>query len=51
MSLGDRMNQFITENNLDIKLKYGVFPDRLYDSPVIYGDNSKIKVILEKSNI
>lgn len=49
MSLGDRMNQFIAENNLDIKLKYGVFPDRPYDSPIIYGDNSKIKAIMEKS--
>jgi len=50
MSLGDRMNQFIAENNLDIKLKYGVFPDRPYDSPIIYGDNSKIKAILEKKS-
>ena len=48
MSLGDRMNQFIDENKLDIKLEYGVFPDRPYDSPIIYGDNSKIKTILEK---
>lgn len=50
MSLGDRMNQFIAENNLDIKLKYGVFPDRPYDSPIIYGDNRKIKAILEKNS-
>ena len=48
MSLGDRMNQFIAEKNLDIKLKYGVFPDRPYDSPIIYGDNRKIKAIMEK---
>lgn len=51
MSLGDRMNQFISENNLDISLKYGVFPDRSYDSPVVYGDNSRIKAILEMNKM
>lgn len=46
MSLADRVEQFIKEHNLDIKLEYGVFPDRPYDSPIIYGDNNKIKTIL-----
>ena len=46
VSLGERIEQFIIENNLDVKLNYGVFPDRLYDSPIVYGDNSKIKEIL-----
>lgn len=46
VSLGDRIEQFIKDNNLDIKINYGVFPDRPYDSPVIYGDNSKIMEIM-----
>lgn len=46
MTLGERVEQFISDNNLDIKLQYGVFPDRPYDSPIIYGDNKLIKKIL-----
>lgn len=46
MSLADRVEAFIRENNLDIKLEYGAFPDRPYDSPCIYGDASKINLIL-----
>lgn len=48
--LGDRVEQFISDNNLDISLEYNVFPDRPYDSPIIYGDASKIKAIIDKSN-
>ena len=47
MTLGDRVEQFIKDNNLDVELQYGVFPDRPYDSPIIYGDNSKIKKIMK----
>ncbi|MFZ8518396.1 NAD(P)-dependent oxidoreductase, partial [Staphylococcus aureus] len=32
-SLASRVEQFISENGLDIRLKYGAFPDRPYDSP------------------
>lgn len=46
VSLADRVEQFIKDNNLKIKLDYGAFPDRPYDSPCIYGDNTKIKAIL-----
>lgn len=46
MSLGERVEQFIKDNNLGIELQYGVFPDRPYDSPLLYGDDSKIKSIL-----
>lgn len=45
MSLGERVELFVKENNLDIEIKYGVYPDRPYDSPVVYGDNTKIKSI------
>ncbi len=51
VSLGDRIDQFIKDNNLDIKINYGVFPDRPYDSPVIYGDNSKITEIMKNTNL
>ena len=43
--LADRMERFIKENNYDIKLKYGEFPDRPYDSKAIWGDNLKITKI------
>lgn len=49
VSLAERVEQFIEENGLDIKLEYGAFPDRPYDSPIVYGDANLIKVILENS--
>ena len=49
ISLADRVEQFIKEHDLDIKLEYGAFPDRPYDSPCVYGDNRKIKEILGKT--
>lgn len=48
VSLAERVELFIKENNLDIKLEYGAFPDRPYDSPCIYGDPTKINKILLK---
>lgn len=44
--LADRVERFIKENNYDIKLQYGAFPDRPYDSKAIWGDDSKIKKVL-----
>ena len=46
MSLADRVENFIKENQLDIQLEYGAFPDRPYDSPCIYGDPTKINLIM-----
>lgn len=43
--LADRVERFIKENNFDIKLKYGAFPDRPYDSKAIWGDDFKIRMI------
>ena len=48
VSLAERVEQFIKENNLDIKLEYGAFPDRAYDSPCIFGDNTKIVKIINR---
>ncbi|WP_022776081.1 NAD-dependent epimerase/dehydratase family protein [Butyrivibrio sp. AE2015] len=44
--LADRVERFIVENNYKIKLKYGAFPDRPYDSKAVWGDNSKIQEIM-----
>lgn len=44
--LADRVERFIKENNYHIKLKYGAFPDRPYDSKAIWGDDRKIQKIL-----
>lgn len=46
ISLSERVESFIRANHLNIQLDYGVFPDRPYDSPCVYGDNSKIQHIL-----
>jgi len=48
ISLAERVVQFIKDNNLDIELEYGVFPDRPYDSPCVYGDPTKINLIMKK---
>lgn len=44
--LADRVERYIKENAYDIKLQYGAFPDRPYDSKAIWGDDSKIQKIL-----
>lgn len=46
ISLAQRVESFIHEHNLDIKLEYGAFPDRAYDSPCVYGDSTRINKIL-----
>ena len=47
VSLAEQVERFIAEHNLAIKPVYGVFPDREYDSPQVYGDNTKIAKIME----
>ncbi|GEB10122.1 nucleoside-diphosphate sugar epimerase [Streptococcus equinus] len=46
--LADRVERFIKENHYNIKLKYGMFPDRPYDSKAIWGDSTKIEKIMRK---
>lgn len=46
--LADRVERFIKDNNYNIRLKYGAFPDRPYDSKAVWGDNSKIQRIILK---
>lgn len=49
ISLAEQVELFIKEHNLDIKLEYGAFPDRPYDSPCEYGDPTKINEILNNA--
>jgi dTDP-6-deoxy-L-talose 4-dehydrogenase (NAD+) len=45
VSLAEKAEGFIREHGYKIKLQYGAFPDREYDSPAVWGDNSRIKEI------
>ena len=51
VSLAEKIEGYIKENNLKIKLDYCKYPDRPYDSPIIYGDTSKINEIVANYNI
>ena len=46
VTLAEKVEEYIKENNFKIKLEYGAFPDREYDSSEIWGDDSKIKYII-----
>ena len=46
--LSERVEKFIEDNGYNIKLDYGEFPDRPYDSKAVWGNNSKITTILKK---
>lgn len=48
VSLGEMAERFIKLNGLKIKLQYGAFPDRPYDSPGVWGDATDIKAILSE---
>lgn len=50
VSLADKVNEFIEKNHYSILPDYGKFPERPYDSPAIWGDNTKINLIMEKHN-
>lgn len=50
VSLADKVNEFIEKNHYSIRPDYGKFPERPYDSPAIWGDNTKISLIMEKHN-
>ena len=49
-SLADRVERFLQEKHYKIKLDYGAFPDRPYDSPGVWGDPAKINQILGKGH-
>ena len=48
-TLADRVEAYIRDNDLDMTLEYGAFPDRPYDSPGVWGDPTRIRRILASS--
>ena len=48
VSLADKVEEFIAENNLPIALEYGAFPDRPYDSPGVWGDATVIEKVMAR---
>ena len=48
ISLAEKLEEYIKVNNLNIQLDYGKYPDRAYDSPIVYGDDKIIKDILKE---
>ena len=48
VTLAERVERFIHEEGLNIRLEYGAFPDRPYDSPGIWGDAQKITMIMDE---
>ncbi len=46
VALADKVNEFIEKNHYSIRPDYGKFPERPYDSPAIWGDNTKINKIM-----
>lgn len=48
-SLASRVERFIQANELPLRLKYGAFPDRPYDSPGIWGDATQIHTLMHES--
>jgi dTDP-6-deoxy-L-talose 4-dehydrogenase (NAD+) len=51
VSLADQLEQYIKDNNYNIELEYGAFPDRPYDSPAVWGDSTKIQSILGNTSV
>ncbi|WP_306232646.1 NAD-dependent epimerase/dehydratase family protein [Agrococcus beijingensis] len=50
VALRDQVERFIAEHQLDIQLEYGAFPDRPYDSKVVYGDATVIRELMAKQD-
>lgn len=46
ITLAERVERYIKDNDLNITLDFGAFPDRSYDSPGVWGDATKIKQIM-----
>ena len=48
VSLAEQVERYISDNGYDIKLEYGKFKDRPYDSPGVWGDPEKINKIMSE---
>lgn len=51
ISLAQRVEQFLKDKNYKIKLDYGAFPDRPYDSPGVWGDPTEIEQIMQDAGL
>ena len=49
MTLAEKVESYIKEHDFKIRLKYGAFPDRPYDSPGEWGDATLINQIMENA--
>jgi dTDP-6-deoxy-L-talose 4-dehydrogenase (NAD+) len=49
VSLAEKVEDFIKERGYSIRLDYGAFPDRPYDSPGVWGNAEKIRKIMQIS--
>ena len=49
--LSDRVERFLQENNLKIRLDYGKYPDRSYDSKAVWGDSKRIDEIMKNRKV
>lgn len=45
--LGERVERYINDYGLNIKLQYGIYPTRAYDSKAVWGNNEKIEKIMK----
>lgn len=50
ISLGEMIESYIEDLNLNINLNYGVYPERAYDSPAIWGSTLKIDKIKKEND-
>lgn len=50
VSLAQKVEEFIIENDLGLSLQYGAFPDRAYDSPGVWGDATIIHSIMARDD-
>ena len=50
-TLADRVEQFLRDKHYKIRLDYGAFPDRPYDSPGVWGDPARINEILHSARL
>ena len=50
VSLAEKVEEFISENQLPIALEYGAFPDRPYDSPGVWGDATVVQDLMRRDS-
>lgn len=48
MSLKNAVSKFVSDNDLNVKLNFGKYPERVAESPCIYGDNKIISDIMKQ---